>query len=726
MLQVVRALGKGGVALWLFLLLLWAGEGYADPIVTARTEASLVTDVATVAPAQPFWAVLHIKLKEGWHTYWKNPGDSGISPTLNWTLPNGFSAGEVQYLAPERLPSGPLMDYGYNQDAYYLVKITPPALLNQNATVILMLKAQWLVCHEVCVPEKAEFSAVLPVAPSSTADASEDAPLVTGLVQRLPKPVPTPALLSVKDKQVHIQVTLPQSLSPAPANIQFFPETDGVINNTATQKIRSDGNLVSVTVEQGDATGVSRGEGVLSLLGVDGARTDYSLSFSASGAVAETTEKVAKPAEEKKILHPVSSSQPPMATAPPEADITLLSAIILALLGGVILNLMPCVLPILSLKVLSISKKAHAEAAYVRKQAFAYTSGVVFSFVCMATLLLVLQQGLGVSLGWGFQMQSPVFVSLLSVVMFLVGLNLSGAFELPVLMGNVAGGAASEDSVKGSFLTGVLAVLVATPCTAPFMAPAVGFALTQGGIVVLAVFTALGVGLSAPFLIFSVFPQLVVLLPRPGAWMLTLRQGLAFPIYLSVVWLLWVLAGETGADGLAIALMAIVLSAFCVFLLQRDSTFLRFLAVVLTIMGGAALVHYERTIPRTAMSSSEGREKFSMVRLEALRRANKPVLVDATAQWCITCKLNETVALSQPQVRDAFAKKGIVTLVADWTHGDEEITAYLKSFDRSGVPIYVYYPVNYGSPKVLPQLLTPQMVLDAVGETSTKSEPSHE
>jgi thiol:disulfide interchange protein DsbD len=350
----------------------------------------------------------------------------------------------------------------------------------------------------------------------------------------------------------------------------------------------------------------------------------------------------------------------------------------------------------------------------VRAQAFAYASGVILSFLGLAVLLIALQKG-GPEAGWGYQMQSPIFVGCLALVLFVVGLNLSGYFEFPVLFGNVASSGAAKDSKLGSFLTGVLAVLVATPCTAPFMAPAIGFALTQSTAVIFAVFANLGLGLAAPFVLISLVPHAIRLLPKPGAWMIIFKQLLAFPMYLSAVWLLWVLAREAGLDAAFVALLGMVLIAFALWLWQRDALLLRVVAVLIVIIGGGAVVTLLHPVSTSQNTLRSHAENFSRARLDALRKEGKAVFVDATADWCITCKVNESVALASPEVMQAFEQQHITYMVADWTHDDTGITQYLESFGRRGVPLYVYYPAAPDSaPVVLPQILTPSIVMKAI------------
>lgn len=701
-------------------------------VVTPRSETRLYSDLSTVTPGRPFWLVLHIKLKEGWHTYWKNPGDSGTPPILDWTLPSGFKVGDIEYLGPDKLPVDPLMDYGYHTDAYYLIPVKPPELVNKNATIIFSLKAQWLVCtKDICIPEKGEFSLVMPVTPAhGDPKPSDQALLIAGLVDKLPKPINDNFTFDSNGTDVTFSVKLPKALE-SNARVEFYPATDGIIANTAPQKVNISGDTVSFSIAAGNVHDAKLMQGVVSVY--EGTkRRDYAVELkpgNMSKPVAASTPDTSH-GEKAKASSPVLENKPllPKETA---GSIDISSALWFALLGGLILNLMPCVLPILSLKVLSVAKKARSEAGKVRKQGFAYTAGVVLSFMVLAAILLLLQKLLGQALGWGFQMQSPLFVSFLAVVMFLVGLNLSGAYEVPVLLGNTGSDKANEDSASGSFLTGVLAVLVATPCTAPFMAPAIGFALTQNAEVVVMVFAMLGVGLAAPFLLLSFLPGLVRLLPKPGVWMLTLKQFLAFPIYLTVVWLLWIVTQQAGANGAGIAMLAMVLAGFCIFLLKRDTWLGHIMAALLAVIIVKGMITYIAPMPRktqaTSYSAAEMKYSYSAEKLAELRKAGKPVFVYATAEWCITCKVNEAVALEKPEVKAAFKERHVSILVADWTDGDAEITKYLQSFDRSGVPIYVFYPEGGGEPQVLPQVLTPSILIDATMPRKFKDdEASHE
>ncbi len=676
----------------LISFLAFAGGAQANMVSTERTETSLIADVRAIHAGQKFWTVLHIKMQPGWHTYWKNPGDSGTSPILTWTLPNGFVAGEIQYLAPDREAVGPLVDYAYSNDAYYLVAITPPPVLSDKTTAILALKANWLVCKDICIPESGDLSLPLPATMDPAVAPSADADLVKSLAEKLPKPLARPVHYEESNGEVHFTLDGGDLPYAKTKTALFFPASDGVIANAAEQltKIKPDG--IAFAIHRGNAKFPPSTMGLISLFLNDSSRIDYEVQLQTGASAA-------------------AASGQHMANAGNLSDLPL--TMVFAFLGGLILNFMPCVFPILSLKALAIAKKSAQHPEIVRAQGLAYTAGVVLSFLALAGILIAIETS-GQAIGWGYQMQSPVFVAGLAILLFAVGLNLSGYFELPVLFGNVGGAAAGKDSPVGSFVTGALAVLVATPCTAPFMAPAIGYALTQGIAIILVVFTSLGLGLASPFLVISFFPRLMNMLPKPGAWMNTFKQFLAFPMYLTVVWLLWVLAREAGADTACAVLLFMVLVTFCMWLWRRDSTWMRCIAMVMAVAGAVMVAGATQMSVEQGNTLHERAEHFSFARLDELRKGGQAVLVDATADWCLTCKVNETVALSSAVILKAFSEKHVTYMIADWTHGDMDITRYLESFGRRGVPIYVYYPADGGTPVVLPQILTESTVLSTI------------
>jgi len=668
-----------------FLLAL-SVPAFANTVTTERTETTLISEVKTIQAGKKFRVALHIHLNPGWHTYWKNPGDSGVPPQFKWTLPNGFKASDIEYLAPNREQTGTLVDYAYDDDAYYLVTMTPPPILRDGMTSILALKAGWLVCKDICIPESGDFSLAFPS--GAKAESGEDTPLMSKIIAKLPGKVTGSIALSVSEGQIRLDMLSDKAASAKDPvkSIVFFPENDGLIDNAAEQKLTRDPMGYTLMLKM--ATGVKMPDhldGILSVFFKNGSRKDYAYHSAEAGSVA--------PLHGKGI--------------PEWMDIA--AAVAYALLGGLILNGMPCVFPVLSLKALAVAKKASAHPSQARKQGLAYATGVIASFLLLALALILFQKS-GQVVGWGYQMQSPVFVSLLALLLFTVGLNLAGYFDLPVLLGGVGGEATRSDSAWGSFLTGILAVMVATPCTAPFMAGAIGFALTQSAAVIVAVFAALGLGLASPFLLISFYPRLIRALPKPGAWMNTFKEFLAFPMFGWTVWLLWVLAREAGGGATCVVLLGMILIAFALWLWRFKSTKLGVLALIMGAAGISSAVVVGHA-PQAPMPMPDQAMAFSTTRLQSLRDQGKAVFVDATADWCLICKVNESVALSSPAVMQAFKAHQVAYLIADWTHGDSDITQYLASFGRSGVPIYVYYPPENGAPVVLPQVLTPSTVI---------------
>ncbi len=663
------------------MLLVLSAPASANIVATERTEASILSDVSAIHAHETFWVALHIKMQSGWHTYWKNPGDSGMAPDVNWTLPKGFTAGELQFPAPDRMAFGDMVDYGYENDAWLLTPVTAPTIVNGKAVSILALKARWLVCKDICIPETGEFALSLSAAvPLSPAEPSPDAGTIDGMVGRLPSAVTRKADFYVSDNKIYFSLPVTGIALSSIKNAEFFPGPSGFIINNAAQEYKANNQKIHFTLEAEKVTLPGKANGVVSLFLDNGMRKDFTIELQqAAGA--------------------------------PNSLSDVLKAVVFALIGGLILNLMPCVFPILSFKALAIVRKAAKHPREIKAHGFAYTAGVIVSFIALAAVLIAVQQS-GRSIGWGYQMQSPTFVAILTVIFFFVGLNLSGFYEMPALFGNFGGAAAAQDNLFGSFITGMLAVLVATPCTAPFMAPAVGFALTQEAMVVILVFISLGVGLALPFLLISLFPSLVSCLPKPGEWILTLRQTLAFPLYLSAVWLFWILVREVGGDVAIIVLLGIIFLVFALWLNKFSARSTTFLALLVATASIFAMIQFMRITPPAAPAEVNA-ESFSTARLDALRKEGKAVFVDATADWCITCKVNESFVLSSRKIHNAFAGKHITYMIADWTHGDKEITRYLQSFGRAGVPIYVYYPPGK-DPIVLPQVLTKSLILNTI------------
>jgi thiol:disulfide interchange protein DsbD len=632
---------------------------------------------------------LELDTRKGWHTYWSNPGDAGTATEIAWTLPAGWKAGPIQWPTPKAEVVGPIMDYGYEGKPWLLVDITAPKNAVPGGTVNLQAKAQWLVCAEVCVPEDATLTL-----PMGVGDATlPPDPAFRDARAKLPVSSPWPMRYHVGDT-VDLFVQSPQLANAHPAKVEFFPAASGYIKGIAPQ-----------------TAGYAKGGLILSMQPpkrlVGGDLKGLLVLTSADGSV-----------------QALVVNAPPGAV-PSAGGLELWFALLFAFAGGLILNLMPCVLPILAMKALALAGHGGGDGRHAARESLAYGIGAILSFVALGGSLLLLRAG-GDAIGWGFQLQEPIAVAGFALLIFAVGLNLSGVYEIPGFGGGDA--LTRKGGAIGAFFTGVLAVAVAAPCTAPFMAAALGYALTQASAVALAVFVALGLGFAAPFVVIGFSPSLLRMIPRPGPWMLRLKQFLAFPMYGASIWLVWVLANEVGADSIVAVLGAMVAFALAAWIWTTSrnaaprcrgiGTFATLLAL-LTMLGLLSTLLHASPSATNAVARAEGtaipHEAYSAARLEQLRKEGRPVFINATAAWCITCLVNERVAFSSGAVADAFAKHHVACLIADWTRRDPEITKLLEAHGRDGVPLYLYYAPHATEAQVLPQILTADEVLKAVG-----------
>ena len=690
---------------------LQAREG---PVDTPHVQAELVAETTAFLRGGETTVALRLVPEPGWHTYWINAGDSGLPTRLQWTLPEGVSAGPIQWPAPHRASLGELTNYGYDAETLHLVNIAVPAGWPPDQPLRLQTLAKWLVCKDVCIPGEATLSLERPVVDGG---ADLDATWVAAFDAAraaLPQPLPdgASARFAVGETEYSLAV---DGLDAGRAEvIDFFPLAGDLANHAAPQKLAVEGSSLrlSQALSSYFLGPPKQLDGVL-VLETGGQRSAYTVGAT-PGAVAPVTASTGRTAATK-----------PAKAAPATAvdsEGTLATALLFALLGGLILNLMPCVFPVLSLKALALAQSADQARAEQRRQALAYTAGAVLACVAAAAVLLALRAG-GEALGWGFQLQSPAFVGALAYLMFALGLAMSGLLEIGGSWMGVGSSLASRPGLSGSFFTGVLAVVVASPCTAPFMGSALGYAVTQPLAAALAIFAALGLGLALPFLLLGFVPALARRLPRPGAWMLTFKQAMAFPLYLTVAWLLWVLTRQAGADALGLVACGLVAVALAVWLLGRATSGLtsRFVALLALAAALYALISPPMkagAAPATpqeaaAKAAERGQDRWSPERVAQLRAEGRTIFVDFTADWCITCKVNERGALAGDRVREAFAADDVAVLVADWTNADPVITQGLAEFGRNGVPLYLVYPKG-GEPRVLPQVLTPQIVLDAL------------
>jgi thiol:disulfide interchange protein DsbD len=689
---------------------------------TDNVKARLVSETGAIGPGQSIWVALELNIRDGWHTYWRNPGDSGQATTLAWTLPPGFTAGDIVWTTPHRFDLPPLVNYGYAGHAVHLVKITAPRDLKSGSVALLQAKAGWLVCSDVCIPEDAQLQLKLPTSASAAALDPKDAALFTAARSDLPNPQPAATGARIQDGKLLLTLgsawgaTLSQITSLA-----FFPYDEGSIEYGAPQTLTRSKDALELAVKAGDrpqTTGIVRG--VLLATEESGGSPaivpiEIAAAFGAAagGAPAADTGRSARPT--------------PSAPALP-------SLVLLAVLGGLILNLMPCVFPVLSIKAIGLVEQAKKHPAAVRAKGLVFAAGVVSSMLTLAIVLLSLRAG-GEQIGWGFQLQSPLFVTLMVYLLLGVGLNLSGVFEIGGGLAGVGDGLTRGDGYRASFFTGVLTTLVATPCTAPFMAAAVGAALTQSPVVALVIFAGLGVGLSLPYLLLSFAPWTRRVLPKPGAWMDTLKQLFAFPMYASAAWLLWVLAQQTSSLGLGAALTGVILIALSGWAYQKSKSSgrtmrLTALATALAAFVLAVLLPLRfddaaaAPTAKTAAAAQEagGWQPYDAARATEITAAGRPLLINFTASWCLTCLVNERNAFSDEAVQAVFRDKGVTLMKGDWTNRDPAITKALAAFGRAGVPLYVVYNAKPGSsePLVLPQLLTAAIVHDAFVDSSER------
>ena len=692
----------------LVALAVLAAPAVAGPVRTGHLTAELVAATQGAPAGGEVQLALRQVIDKGWHTYWRNSGDSGAPTELAWTLPAGWAAGEITWAPPSRKPIGPLMNYGYSGEVLLPVTVRVPASARPGQTATLRVKAAFLVCSDICVPEDADLSLDVKVVSGDPAPDAEWGPRIRAALDAAPRPGQVKAVLASGPAGLRIAATGASISGGAARDVYFFPYAPGVIDHAAPQALdRGPGGL---TLSLKPAPGAAAPATLAGVLSVDG--RVYEIEAGPGAAPAEAA----------------GLGPPPVAKAAGGGAGGLAGAVLFAFLGGLILNLMPCVFPVLAMKAASLAGHGHDRAA-ARAQGLAFLAGVMATFIGLAALLLAVRAG-GAAVGWGFQLQSPPVVSALALLMLAVGLNMSGLFEIGSSLQGIGAGAASRGGGLGAFLTGALAVVVAAPCTAPFMAPALGWAMTQPAALSLAVFAGLGLGFAAPFTLAALAPGFLSRLPRPGPWMDTFRKVLAFPMYGAAAWLAWVLAVQAGPDLLARLLAAGVALAFACWLaglaqrralLGQPARVLGLAALGVAVLSVAAAVWptpaqavAEGSAPSGTDASGLAYEAYTPERLAALRAEGRAVFVNYTAAWCVTCQVNERVAFSTRTAAEAFTGSGTVYLKADWTRRDAVIAEDLARFGRAGVPLYLVYPAGGGEPEILPQLLTPDMVARAV------------
>ncbi len=674
----------------------------------ARTEL-LAHAPEGVSPGQPVWVGLRLEHKKHWHTYWKNAGDSGLPTVLEWTLPPGVQAGEIAWPIPKKISVGPLVNYGYEDTLLLAVPLTitpdfKPPLLGDELTV--KLRASWLICKTECIPEEGEYTLRIPLKGSTA---------LHGATFEAARQAQPRALDAGKNSRIQIEgQTLKLAVAGLPASLQgkqldAFPETVEVINPSAPWKQSWSGAVW--TAELPIMAQRSASPTLLPVVltqGGQGWRVELPVSGSWPASAA--------PAAISPALQAALAANAAQAPAAATAPLGFYAALLGALIGGLILNLMPCVFPVLAIKVLSFTRHADDHRSH-RISGLAYTAGVIVSFVLLGLLLLGLRAA-GESLGWGFQLQDPWVVAALAALFTVIALNLVGVFEFGQFAPSSLAAFQARHPVIDAFLTGVLAVAVASPCTAPFMGASLGLAVTLPPAQALLIFAALGLGLALPYLAVSFVPAFARLLPKPGAWMDALRKLLAFPMLVTVVWLVWVMGHQSGVDGAAALLTLLIALSAVIWALTLQGR-LRTVIATLLIAAGAwtawALGPYMFKI-ETATASQAGGERWSAwspERVQTLLAGGQTIFVDYTAAWCVTCQYNKQTTLADAQVLADFDAKKVVMLRADWTRRDPAITAALAQLGRNGVPVYVFYRQGR-APLVLSEVLTVNEVRQAL------------
>ncbi len=687
------------------LCVLSSAFAQVSPAVTTNNATTrLVAEHVSAAPGETITLALLQNLREKWHVYWRNPGDSGLPLNLSWKVSEGFEAGEVLYPLPHQLPLGPLVNYGHEGEPTFLIPLTVPQNAVPGMNVSVTVDATWLICDEErCVPEDGTLRLILPIT-------AERGALNTPYQERIAAAraeQPTPPSFEVSYFHTDEGPVL-RLEGPPEGTLEFYPYTPSLTEPAGEVRLAQEGETLFMGFTAAFAYEAARPERLGGVLVVeeDGTRTGYELFAPQVKAPATSPFPVPVPLTSSAAATP----------APPLLGVTLG----LAFLGGVILNLMPCVFPIVFLKALGFASVSREERGIVRRHGLLYTAGILVAFLGLAGMLLALRAG-GDALGWGFHLQSPLAVGVFAIIILLVGLNLSGVFEMGTSLQGVGEGLARQGGSAGSFFTGLLAVAVAAPCIGPFLGGAVGVALARPAVEGLLIFGTIGLGLAAPYLLLSFVPGFVSLLPKPGAWMETLKQLFAFAMYATLVWLVWVVSTQAGSDGVlrvGLALLVTGLAAWTFGRAQGAGGLFGRLASIVLLLG--AVVPLLGVTPKPVSAQTETSENaltgvpYDEDVLATLRADGVPVFVDFTASWCITCQFNKKTVLDTAQVRKAFAVSNVTYMVADWTVRDPVITAALEAQGRAGVPLYLYYPAAAQTPQILPQLLTVEGVLETL------------
>ena len=716
-------IGLGGRILrWIFaflLILSVSTTSFAEqaPDFDNIVQIEIIQEEETVQPGRPFWIAVRMQLADNWHTYWKNPGDAGMASAIEWELPENYAVAPTAWPTPKRFTVDSMVGFGYEGAPTFLVQILPPPN-GSDAALELKATVKWLVCSDsTCIPGETPIAIQLKSASTTPKLNAKAAKIFAEARSQIPNKTQNITAYREQD-EIKVPLSLPIGAGTQLLSVDFFPEDQEVIDHTMAAEL-----VASLDAEETHSLILKR----------------HSLKPNSSVLESKVLKGIIVAKDDQGITHSLELNAPivgstqidqPVATDSPlissELEGGLLMALFLALIGGMILNLMPCVLPVISFKVLSFVKMAGQSRTLIFRHGLAFAGGVLASFWVLAAALLILQ-AYGESVGWGFQLQEPIFVAILAVVLLMLSLSLFGLFEIGTSMISLAGQVQTKETIGGSFMSGILATAVATPCTGPFLGSAIGFAVTAPAWEALLVFTALGLGMALPYVLLSAFPQLLRFVPRPGPWMNTFKEFMGFFMLASVLWLVWVFGAQTNALAVSFLLGSFVIFALAGWVFGKwgspvRSKICRMIsyAVVLVCVAlggyGIAVSTQPWVIALAGHEAMSGPsrgdwEPFSADRIAELQAAGTPVLVDFTAKWCLICQVNHLV-LTQDDVSGKLADLGVVKMKADWTRNDPKITEELRKHGRSGVPLYVLYNgETKDTPQILPQVLTPEIVL---------------
>lgn len=657
--------------------------------VSKNVQIELISEKTSVSAGTSFHIALKQKIAPDWHTYWRNPGDVGDATRIAWTLPQGIEISGFKWANPSKLPYGDFINYGYSNNVILPMEVKISNGLKGKQTIKGL--ATWLECKDVCIPGEAQISLSFDIGENIDSANKE---IISQAIAKLPQKINSVAQYNPNQNQLNLGVFDASKNKINNAYFYPFEINDGaLIDHAKPQILELGAKGFSLKIEKSMSFPDKIPNSIGGLVEIDGQYFEIEAQLNANA------------------LTGVSGTKP----RPKFEIMALLSAIGFAFLGGIILNLMPCVFPVLAMKIFGLTKIAHGETKIARQYGLFYFIGVMATFLILGGLLFALKS-LGGALGWGFQLQDPSFLILMVFIIIGLGLNLLGVFEIGTSLQNFGSNLAGKSGNNGAFFSGILAVLVASPCTAPFMGAALGFAITQSPLVGLLVFFGLGLGFALPFVALTFFPAFLAKLPKPGPWMDGLKKILSIPMFLTALWLLWVLSSITGFLMIISALVTIFAGfAFYIFT-KNNYRFSKYAIFVLPVFIIIAMINIRILPIRTNPPISYQHNAWSQEKVEQELALGKKVFVNFTADWCITCKVNEKAVFDNPKVIAAFKANNISYLVADWTKKDEKIARALSSHGRVGVPMYLMYDESGKPPKVLPQLLTPKIVIDALEE----------